>query len=175
MKIVRDDDEALVLKNGSLLGPFVFAPIMFVVVIFLGAFIHTLTHVSAALIFAMLLVGGFVVLFTQISTSNTFVFARQSRRFMVMRKYLARQTREEYEFDEVNFVQLKPGPHRTETLQIVLNSGKKKVVVECYARSRLKQMRADTVLLCETLEQPEPQFRKTLGEHVQSLYQKLTG
>ena len=174
MKIVRDDDEALVLQNGSLLGPLIFAPIMFVMVIFLGAFIHTLTHLPASLVFVLLIVGGFVVLFTQVSTSNTFVFARQSRRFMVMRRYLARQTRKEYGFDEVHFVQLKPGPHRTETLLIFLTNGKK-ILVDCYHRGRLKQMRADTVLLCELLEQPEPAFRKTLGEHVQSLYQKLTG
>jgi hypothetical protein len=174
MKIIRDDAEALVWQNKSFLRPLAVAPILFVVVIVLGAFIQTLTHAPAGLVLLSLSVGGLALLFYQVSTSSTFVFARDSRRFLVVRKYLGRQTREEFEFDQVQRVQLKPGPNRTNTLQIVLENGKK-VFVECYHRGRLKPMRADTVLLCEVLGLPEPQFRKTVGEHVQALYQRLTG
>ena len=174
MKIIRDDVEALVWQNKSFLRPLAVLPILFVVVIVLGAFIQTLTHAPASVIFVLLILGGLALLFYKVATSHTFVFARDSRRFLVMRKYLARQTREEIEFDQVQRVELKPGPHGINTLLIVLDNGKK-IFVECYQRGRLKRMREDTVLLCETLEQPEPQFRKTVGEHVQALYQRITG
>jgi hypothetical protein len=174
MKIIRDDSEALVLQNKSLLRPFAVVPILIVAVIFLGALIHTLTHAPASLVLMLLILGGLGLLFYQVPISITFIFARDSQQFLVLRQHLLRQTREEFEFDQVNRVELKPGPHRTNTLQIVLNHGKK-VFVECYHRGRLKQMRADTILLCETLGLPEPQFRKTLGEHLQSVYQRLTG
>jgi hypothetical protein len=174
MKIIRDDAEALVWQNGSFLRPLVALPVLFVVVIVLGAFIQTLTRAPALLVLVSLSVGGLALLAYTVSTFNTFVFARQSRRFLVIRKYLARQTREEFEFDQVQRVWLKPGPNRINTLQIVLENGKK-IFVECYHRGRLKRMRADTVLLCETLGLPEPVFRKTLGEHVQALYQRVTG
>jgi hypothetical protein len=174
MRIIRDDAEVLVWQNKSFLRPLAVVPILFVVVIVLGAFIRTLTRAPDSLVFVLLILGGLGLLFFRVPTCVTFVFARESRRFMVVRKYLVRQTREEIEFEQVQRVWLKPGPHGTNTLQIVLESGKK-IFVECYHRGRLKPMRADTVLLCETLELPEPVFRKTLGEHVQSLYQRLTG
>jgi hypothetical protein len=174
MKIIRDDAEALVWQSKNILRPLVAAPVLFVVVIVLGAFIQTLTHAPAGLVLISLSAGGIAMLFYRVSTCNTVVFARDSRRFLVLRKYLLRQTREEFEFDQVQRVVLKPGPNRTNTLQIVLESGKK-IFVECYHRGRLKQMRADTVLLCEVLGLPEPVFRKTLGEHVQALYQRVTG
>jgi hypothetical protein len=174
MKIIRDDAEALVWQNKSILRPLAVVPVLFVMVILLGAFIQTLTHAPASVVFVLFILGGLALLFYKVATSHTFVFARDSRRFMVMRKYLARQTREEFEFDQVSHVQLKPGPHGINTLFIVLDSGKK-VFVECYQRGRLKRMRADTVLLCETLGMPEPVFRKTVGEHVQALYQRITG
>ena len=174
MKIIRDDSESLVVQNKSFLRPLAVVPVLLVLVIVLGAFIQTLTRAPASLIFVLLSVGGLALLFYQVPTSITFIFARDSRQFLVLRKHLLRQTREEYEFDQVNRVELKPGPHRTNTLQIVLDHCKK-VFVECYHRGRWKQMRADTILLCETLGLPEPQFRKTLGEHLQSVYQRLTG
>ncbi len=139
MRIIRDDAEALIWQNKSFLRPLAVVPVLFVAVIVLGAFIQTLTHVPASLVFVLLILGGVGLLFYRVPTCVTFVFARESRRFMVMRQYLLRQTREEFEFNEVNFVQLKPGQHGTNTLRIVLDSGKK-IFVECYHRGRLKPM-----------------------------------
>jgi hypothetical protein len=174
MRIVRNDTEALVWQNKNYLRPVATVPILFLAVIMVGAWVHALTHAPPLLVFVLVSIGGLGLFFYTVPTCITFVFARQSRRFMVVRRYLARQTRQEFEYDDVQFVRLKPGPRGTNTLQIVLDSGKK-IFVEIYSRSRLRPMRADTVFLCEALEQPEPVFRKTLGEHVQAIYQKLTG
>lgn len=154
MKIIRNDSESLVCRStgagSATVGVAVFIGIPMVAFGCYGLIAHKPILLFAA--FSAVVSLGLV--FGRMPTSTTFTFARETRRFFLMSQYLAKQTCEEFGFDDIRAIEIVRSPNSLDRLYIVLCSGRR-ILVSMHDRCEEAQMHEDAALLRETLGLPE--------------------